>query len=261
MTNLFSNRHSAYEMLLTEHVDGVINATDDAKLSQHLATCATCVSDLREQLAIRTLLRAEPLVAAPRSFALPYAPRTALASEPGAITKLLRSIQVATAAAAMVLVALVGLNVMDTSPSTIARQESTIAAMESPEPSTGTDALASREPSTAESLDIGDGSTTNMLAAPPTSASVGITDPEPSLDPNDTGLTGDSTVESLESIAKARPPISVPDASGAPESAFAIPAPTDDRSALEWALLTASFITAVLALAVVAITWRSRRAT
>jgi hypothetical protein len=45
----------------------------------------------------------------------------------------------------------------------------------------------------------------------------------------------------------------------APEGAAAAPVADDDRSALEWTLLAASAITAVLALSVVAVTWRVRR--
>jgi hypothetical protein len=45
----------------------------------------------------------------------------------------------------------------------------------------------------------------------------------------------------------------------APEAAAAAPVADDDRSALEWALLAASVVTALLALSVVAVTWRVRR--
>ena len=102
--SIFS-RHTAYERLVTEHVDGVLDTAGEARLQQHLATCESCVVEMREQQAVRSLLRTEALVPTPRSFALPYAPRQAAGDS--RVTAWLRPMQVATATAAVVLVALV----------------------------------------------------------------------------------------------------------------------------------------------------------
>ena len=109
--SIFS-RHTAYERLVTEHVDGVLDTAGEARLQQHLATCESCVVEMREQQAVRSLLRAEALVPATRSFALSYAPRQAAAGD-SRVTAWLRPMQVATATAAVVLVALVGVSVVD----------------------------------------------------------------------------------------------------------------------------------------------------
>jgi anti-sigma factor RsiW len=123
------NRHTAYEQLVTEHVDGLLDEAGEAKLRQHLATCASCAVEVREQQAVRTLLTAQPMVAVPRSFALPYAPRQA-ATDESRETGWLRGMQVATATAALVLVTLVGVNVVDptgnASPSTDAQALSAV---------------------------------------------------------------------------------------------------------------------------------------
>jgi hypothetical protein len=257
------NRHTAYEALLTEHVDGVISAADDAKLSKHLVTCADCATDLREQMQVRTLLRAEPLVDIPRSFALPYAPRTADLSEPTGIAKLLRGMQVATAAAAMILVALVGLSVMDSPTSltnnrTAASDASAPLAASIPESETQKTTADTQSPAGAEGAALEDQGSFSLTALPPADATLEYAiSTEPSLD---TGLTqgiDGALLEPDDTSALSR----APEASTAPEIAFAVDAaPTEDRPALEWALLASSAITALLALAVVAATWRTHRA-
>jgi hypothetical protein len=246
MINIFTNRHSEYEILLTEHIDGVISATDDAKLTQHLTTCADCAIDLREQSQIRTLLRAEPLVVAPRSFALPYAPRTIETSEPTGITKLLRSMQMATAAAAMILVALVGLNVMQTSPAAVTQTSLSATA---PMAESGT-ALDGQDGSTfMESAPPAD-TTLLFERAPEAATESGTSEPD--------GITAFVPIDDAQKASAASP---VLPGEFAPDPALALDTTptTDDRPVLEWALLAASLLTALLALAVVAATWRSRR--
>jgi hypothetical protein len=261
MMNIFSNRHSKYEMLLTEHLDGVISADDDARLTRHLSTCRDCAADLREQSQIRTLLRAQPLVAAPRSFALPYAPRTVDTSEPGGITKLLRSMQMATAAAAMVLVALVGLNVMQTSPTAVTQTSLADAAAPMAESSTAPDDRIGAT-ATGEATEEADGTMT-MMAAPSTDTQFAPSmEPFPGIDVGVTERMSDTTLISPEVTSKTEPLASVLPGDLASEPALAgdtPPTATDDRTALEWALLAASLVTALLALSVVAATWRSRR--
>lgn len=261
MMNIFSNRHTTYEMLLTEHIDGVISAADDAKLTRHLSTCAACAIDLREQSHIRTLLRAEPLVAAPRSFALPYAPRTAETNAPGGITKLLRSMQMATAAAAMVLIALVGLNVMQTSPAAVTQTSLAEAAAPMAESNTALDNRFGAT-GTAEAAGEGDG-TISTMTAPPTDTQFALEiKPSPGIDVSVTERMSDTGPSSPEGTPETEPLTSALPDGLAPEPALAgdtSPTATDDRTALEWALLTASLITALLAITVVAATWQSRR--
>jgi len=40
------NRHTAYERLVTEHVDGLLDEAGEAKLRQHLAICASCAVEV-----------------------------------------------------------------------------------------------------------------------------------------------------------------------------------------------------------------------
>lgn len=258
MMNIFSNRHSAYEILLTEHIDGVISAADDAKLTHHLSTCADCAVDLREQSQIRTLLRAQPLVDAPRSFALPYAPRTLETSEPGGITKLLRSMQMATAAAAMVLVALVGLSVMQTSPSAVTHTTLADAAAPMAESSKAPDESQTLAGATANGQDGAAG----IESAPPTETQQ-MFERAPSAVDASAPEQGDGSTALVptEDAQKILAPSPVLPDDLAPEPALTgeVTPVTDDRTALEWALLAASLVTALLALAVVAATWRSRR--
>ena len=115
MMRLFGNRHSAYKQLVSAHLDGQLDAAGEASLEKHLASCETCAVEIREQSAVRNLLRAQPLVNVPRSFALPYAPTRAVDPEPGLAARagsLLRGMQVATATAAVVLVALIGVSIV-----------------------------------------------------------------------------------------------------------------------------------------------------
>jgi len=102
----FGNSHRECEELLTEHLDGRLDETRQAKLDAHLVGCKQCRLELRELQALHALLHAQPLAEAPRSFALPYAPRQA---EPTRERfSFLRGMQVATASAAVLLVALIG---------------------------------------------------------------------------------------------------------------------------------------------------------
>ena len=238
--SIFS-RHTAYERLVTEHVDGVLDTAGEARLQQHLATCEPCVVEMLEQQAVRSLLRAEALVPATRSFALSYAPRQAAAGD-SRVTAWLRPMQVATATAAVVLVALVGVSVVDQAggeraPEAAAQQMAAAA----PEPETGPPVARSSDGAVPESITSGfapDGPFTKGLAAD--SEDVGSRLPAP---------------ENAPSLSS--PPTQLlfaPDAAAAQADVT-----NDERSVLEWVLLAASMVTAVLALSVVAVTWRGRR--
>jgi hypothetical protein len=251
--SIFS-RHTAYERLVTERVDGVLDTAGEARLQQHLATCESCVVEMREQQAVRSLLRAEALVPAPRSFALPYAPRQAAAGD-SRVTAWLRSMQVATATAAVVLVALVGVSVVDQAGGGRAAEADAqqmasaienadkleAAAAAAPEPRAGPPVARSSDGTVPESITSGfvpDGPSTGGLAADSEDVGGGLPTPEdaPSLSSPPTQL------------------LFAPDAAAAQADVA-----DDERSVLAWALLAASVVTAVLALSVVAVTWRGRR--
>lgn len=59
------------EELLSAALDGALSPAEQAELDAHLATCATCPAELSALRQVRTLLRAMPEPALPRSFLLP----------------------------------------------------------------------------------------------------------------------------------------------------------------------------------------------
>ena len=215
------NRHTPYEQLVTEYVDGVLNPAGEVKLRKHLETCKVCAAEVQEQREVRKVLRTQPMVAAPRSFALPYAPQPERAT--GArLTGLLRTMQVATASAAMVLLAVVGLSITG-----------------GPLTNTGTppggETVAFTSPSPTPNLSTAEGMADdpkNLLANPPNQESVTRDSAE---EPGDARTSADDDT---------------------PPSA----AQTPGRSPLEWALISSSALTALLALGVVAVSWRGRQA-
>ena len=217
---LFGNTHARYEALVTEYLDGALDDAGEAKLNEHLATCAECAAEVKEQQAMLSVLRATPMAEVPRSFALPYAPPVIATSE-RRVSKLLRSMQVATATAALVLVALVGVNIAQgpstIQPDTAATQELRTSNMES------SDAAAKTDQGTLGIQGI----------APSPDAGSSISSFAPDAQPNDT------------SIAASPAPVPQEQAGS--------------RNAVEWALIVMSGFTGVLALAVVAATWLPKR--
>lgn len=57
--------------LLSAYLDGELSASERQALAQHLASCDTCGEELDALRQVRTLLRALPSPALPRSFTLP----------------------------------------------------------------------------------------------------------------------------------------------------------------------------------------------
>lgn len=122
MARFFTKDHERYEELLMEHLDGRLDADGESRLQAHMQECSDCAVELQELEAATTLVRSQPQAEPPRSFALPLT-----ASQPtpqraplfgglwqwvgAGSAALLRSMQVATAAAALFLVALVGMDV------------------------------------------------------------------------------------------------------------------------------------------------------
>ena len=103
----FDKRGRAYAELVTGHLDGVLDAADEARLDELLAADPARAAEVRELEALTSLLHSEAMVEPPRSFALPYAPAPARAAPRLAS---LRWMQAATATAALVLVTLIGVD-------------------------------------------------------------------------------------------------------------------------------------------------------
>jgi hypothetical protein len=219
--NPFGNNHARYEALVTEHLDGRLDAAGEAALREHLTTCAECAAEVREQQAVLSVLRAQPMVAVPRSFALPYTPRVLVPAE-SRISRLLRSMQVATAAAALVLVFLVGFNVV-AGASTLSPDSDGYEALRTAGAESERDAATPDKSFTGTAEDLG---------APPQSFA-----PNAESAPNDdvTALTP-------------------PQTSSEPRTES-----DGGRPAMEWALIIMSGLTGVLALSVVAATWLPRK--
>ena len=257
------NRHSKYEMLLTEHLDGRLDEAGQAALDRHLETCDTCAVELRELEAITSLLRSEPLVEAPRSFALPYAPRQA-ADEPRTVGWL-RGMQVATATAAVVLVALVSLQVADVG--SLDRQSFSSA-------DTTSGAAAAGGAAAPEMAAAKDDESTTIEPLPPGGTPAPLATPVPGDDgttmfsvapPEDGQLTLDtatlptpdpSTRDSVVPETDVEAGTTGLDVEGAPVLFAAEP---EERTAMDWALVAMAIVTAALALGVVGVTWSSRR--
>ena len=101
------NPHNRYQALLSEHVDGRLDSRRQAEMEAHLASCASCQSELAELQATVALLRRTPMVEPPRSFALPYAPRQAAPVDRPPLMAPLRAMQMATVAASVALAVVV----------------------------------------------------------------------------------------------------------------------------------------------------------
>lgn len=101
---LFNRRRRVFEELATEHLDGVLDAQGRERLQRILDDEPSWRTELSELEGATTLLRAMPHEAAPRSFALPYAPAPA---QPASAPHGLRWLQAASATAALLLMALI----------------------------------------------------------------------------------------------------------------------------------------------------------
>ena len=109
LPRVLDRRRRRYEELVTQHLDGVLDAAGEARLREVLDAAPALAAEVRELEAVTALVRAEPLVEPPRSFALPYAPaRVPAPARSGA----LRWMQAATATAALLLVTLIGVDLV-----------------------------------------------------------------------------------------------------------------------------------------------------
>ena len=217
--------HARYRRLLTERLDGVLNDAGRTRLERHLAGCPSCRRELAELEALTALLRTQPMPEPPRSFILSYAPvqetRTARFGLPS-----LRALQMATATAAMLLVALIATD-LSIGPATLPAAD-TLLQTRSQAPEAD---IAQPGASQPEALQSG--------ARQPEALEMDAAAP-----PDDTGST---TQTAAPSQVLAAPPPAPPQAA----------APS--RTALDWAQTAAGLATAALALALALLAWRRTR--
>ena len=219
LPRVFDRRRHRYEELVTEHLDGVLDAAGEARLRTVLDGDPALALEARELEAVTAALRAEPLVEPPRSFALPYAPaRVSAHPRPGT----LRWMQAATATAALVLVTLIGVDLVAAPAGAPARVSNEIS--EAAEISAGTASTPTPEQALA------------FQAAPP---------------PSDAPTIDSAVADGIE-LDEIEPP--APTRALAAELE---PAPAAGRSALDWAQLGLALATAVLAMSVALVSWRA----
>ena len=207
---------------MTQHLDGVLDRAGEARLQEVLDGDPALALEVRELEATTALVRAEPLVEPPRSFALPYAPsRVPAAPRPRALPWM----QAATATAALLLVTLIGVDLVGGpagGPAGVSEAPASSAA--APEPSAAT----------AEEAPVA------FQAAPPPSDA-------PSID-------------SAAGAGIERAEVEDPTLASRPEAAPApIATPATGRSALDWAQLGLGLLTALLAAGVALVSWRAAR--
>lgn len=88
---------------MSAYIDGRLTAAERETVQQHLAACDQCVEEVRQIRAVATLLHSCPQVVPPRSFAL----KPDMVERRGFVARLSLYAPLATALAAMLLVALV----------------------------------------------------------------------------------------------------------------------------------------------------------
>jgi hypothetical protein len=220
---LFDRERRAYEALVSEHLDGALDADARARLDALLAADPARATQVRELEASVRLLRAQPPARAPRSFALRHAPEPAPVRPAPAGGGLLRWAQAATVAASLALVALIGADITGVGSS----------------PTVALEATAPVSESFKTAADAGADGQTEMALAP---------EPTPAPDDGALGMTALAQEAGDGALAEDLP---APIAEPAPE-------PTG-RGALEWAQIAAGLTTALLALGTVALTAVGRR--
>ena len=221
MLDWLRNRgHRRYRALLSGRLDGRLDEREQAALQAHLSGCAECRQELAELEATVGLLRRQPQIEPPRSFALAYAPL-----REAAIPRLLRTVrtlQVATGAAALVLVALVTADLTGVTGESATQQPAALAVAEAEAGDTSATAGASIPDAQDDAAGI-----ETFRAAPP---------------------QDEITFEVATPI---------PAAGGEPDTA--LPADDDGRSAWGWLFIAVGLAAAALALGAVGMTWRAGR--
>ena len=236
LPRVFDRRRRRYEDLVTQHLDGVLDAAGEARLREVLRADPALAVEVRELEAVTARLRAEPMVEPPRSFALPYAPAPVPeAPRPGA----LRWMQAATVTAALVLVTLIGVDLVVA-------------------PAGGPEAPASSAVTAEIDLDTpADGPEgPKSSAAPAEEAPVELQFAEPPPDAPAIDSAVGADIQQDEAEVQDRPLAREPEPVPAP---VAQPVGAAGPSALDWAQLGLGVVTASLAIGVALVSWRAAR--
>ena len=107
MRFLFGNKRRRRETLITERLDGALDAAGERELAEAIAADPELAGEIAELEAVTALLREQPQQPPPRSFALSASPQPA----PVRGTGLLQWTQAAAAAAVLTLVVLTGADI------------------------------------------------------------------------------------------------------------------------------------------------------
>ena len=238
---LINRGHGRYRRLLSEQLDSRIGARAQARLDAHLASCSRCrreAAGLRQTVA---LLRALPVVDAPRGFALSRVP--SMEQRPARRWSLapVRSLQVATAVSALALVALVSADLAGAfgggTPESFPSRALLRADVAGTEEMAAADALAPQASSAPADADMD--AFTTVEDAPAAKAAA-----EAPLE------------EEVESFDTAEPGSGAMDPAADPPAGLELPQPESGRGLDEWLLLVVALTTAALALGVTVWTWR-----
>ena len=247
LPRVLDRRRRRYEELVTQHLDGVLDAAGEARLREVLDAAPALAAEVREREAVTALVRAEPLGEPPRSFALPYAPaRLPAPPRSGALPWM----QAATATAALLLVTLIGVDLVVAPIGGPQAPESTAVTAEGAPAA----AEAAAPPPDAPAIDSASGAGIQQAEAE-------VTPPEalqaaaPPSDKADAD-TGDAGIPRAEAEVQDRSLARGPEPGPAP---IAGPAPAAGRSALDWAQLGLGAVTALLAMGVALLSWRAAR--
>ena len=244
LPRVLDRRRRRYEELVTRHLDGVLDAAGEGRLQAVLSADPALAAEVRELEAVTAVVRATPMVEAPRSFALPYAPaRVPAARRTGALSWM----QAATATAALLLVTLIGVDLVfapSAGPSA-GREAPEISAARAEDASAAVPATPTPASLAVQAAPAPDAPLTLEAAPPPPDAPAS----EDAIGNGATELAG------AEAEPDERVVAFVPEPAPAPVT----PAPAPGRSGLDWAQLGLGLLTALLAMGVALVSWRATR--
>ncbi|MBM3939325.1 MAG: hypothetical protein FJ318_00235 [SAR202 cluster bacterium] len=215
----FSNKTERDRELLNEYLDNRLSAEQAARLEARLRDDGPLRAELAELRRVRDVLRAQPSVEPRRSFAItpqmagPHARPTRQRAESPFTA---RALQLATAATAVLLAAVIGVDVIAGPAPVAGPLDATIRSAEQGTEAPPVNDVGALAPSSADAPPLDDGDAARSKAMP---------------------------------VSEERSDTLAIEAAPAPDS--------DDRSLLRWTELGLGIVTAALALAVVAATWRA----
>lgn len=240
---LFRRGQGEFQSLLTDAASGLLNDAARRRLDELAAADPALQAQVGETLALTALLGSQPMAVAPRSFALPQsAAATARRPQPWGW---FRPLQAMTATAALVLVALIATDLVIVDPAS--------------NTTTGDMAMTTTQAAAAEPETAAAGRATGIESM---QADGGLESAAPP--PDDSAASSPALAPGGSPGADGALPLPAPEAAKAAPGPIAEVADTTSspgRSALSWATTIAGLVTAALALAAVAASWRARRST